>query len=702
MKPTRVLSLSLTLCTLPWLAGSMLAESPGVSGLFRLAPLNPDFIAWRDERMGDAQVRTFARQETATGIIPSPFDDRYLRVVGASSTQTAALPSKYDLRSYGWVSPVKNQGNCGACSAFATYSSLESWLLKNAKESWDFSENHLKNTSGLDLLPCEGGTPFSTAAYLVRGAGPIAEANDPFHDWDEKSSPGGAVCKYVKSVLWFYDRQEIKNAIMTYGALFVPLYMEDTGPASPLYDSSTNTYYHRGPETANHAVAVIGWDDSKEVPGAPAKGAWLVKNSWGSTLDYFYASYESQCTAEGQPDLSFAVAYCDAVAPSTYLRRYQYDELGFTGGPLGAGGPTLWGANVFTAQANEELAAVGFYALALKDTSYVITVYDTITRSGVQASFSRPLATASGKAPHFGYCTITLPSRVPLHRGDEFAIVVKVTTPGTDGPLALENRVEGYSSKATANAGEGYLSENGESFVDVTAVEGCAHASICIKGLTAGPASDSQSLPTDLVEVAGVQEVRTRQTGIVLRLIPAGTFTMGSPAREAGRDKDETLHQVTLTQAFYCGKFEVTQGQWQEVCGSNPSRFADAGPDAPVETVTWEECQTFVRALCEMEGVPEGTYRLLTEAEWEHACRAGSTTAYGFGDSVSALGQYAWYSDNGDSQTHPVGQTLPNAFGLYDMHGNVWEWCADWYGEYPSGPDRKSTRLNSSHDYRLI
>jgi formylglycine-generating enzyme required for sulfatase activity len=519
----------------------------------------------------------------------------------------------------------------------------------------------------------------------------VAEANDPFHDWDEKSSPGGPVCKAVKSVLWFYDPQDIKSAVMTYGALLAALYLDPAGPASPMYDPATNTVYHRGPETANHAVALIGWDDTKQVPGAPAKGAWLLKNSWGPTLDYFYASYESWCTTEGEPDIAFAVAYCDAVAPSSYQGRYQYDELGFTGGPLGAGGPTLWGANVFTAQGDEELAAVGFYALAKRDTSYVITVYDTIVRSGIQASFSRPLATVSGKAPYFGYHTATLPSRVPLRRGDEFAIVVKLTTPGTDGPLALENRVEGYSSKATANAGEGYLSEDGQSFMDVTEVEGCAHASVCIKGLCAGAGGDSQSLPSDLVEVAGVQEVRTRQTGIVLRLIPAGTFMMGSPTREAGRDSDETQHKVTLTHAFYCGKFEVTQGQWQQVCGNNPSGLASADVDSPVETVSWEDCQAFVKALCEAEGVLEGTYQLLTEAEWEYACRAGSTTAYGFGDSDSVLGQYGWYSGNSEGQTHPVGAAQPNAFGLYDMHGNVWEWCQDWYGEYPSGPQTDPT-----------
>lgn len=241
-----------------------------------------------------------------------------------------------------------------------------------------------------------------------------------------------------------------------------------------------------------------------------------------------------------------------------------------------------------------------------------------------------------------------------------------------------------------------------------------------------------EGLPSDLMEVAGGQyapleglapgsqaaqdsqkhavqqlglplEVRTLQTGIVLRLIPAGTFTMGSPGGKAGRDSDEgPQHQVTLTKGFYCGKFEVTQGQWQAVMGNSPSYSASSGPDAPVENVSWDDCQTFLTKLCQKEGVARGTYRLLTEAQWEYACRAGSQGVYCFGDSASGLGEYAWYR-NIMGSTHPVGQKRPNAFGLYDMHGNVWEWCQDWYdsGYYsgspasdPLGPGSGDGRVN--------
>ncbi|MBP8132619.1 MAG: SUMF1/EgtB/PvdO family nonheme iron enzyme [Candidatus Hydrogenedentes bacterium] len=179
--------------------------------------------------------------------------------------------------------------------------------------------------------------------------------------------------------------------------------------------------------------------------------------------------------------------------------------------------------------------------------------------------------------------------------------------------------------------------------------------------------------------------------GVVLRLvfIPPGTFLMGSPASEEGRGNDETQHEVTLTQGFWMGKYEVMQGQWERLMGSNPSSFK-GDPRLPVENVSLEDCQEFIEKL--NQRIAGGGFRLPTEAEWEYACRAGTTTPFHFGNTISAE-QVNYDADevygNGQKgvsrrKTVMVAQFPANAWGLHDMHGNVCEWCGDWYGEYPS------------------
>jgi formylglycine-generating enzyme required for sulfatase activity len=164
---------------------------------------------------------------------------------------------------------------------------------------------------------------------------------------------------------------------------------------------------------------------------------------------------------------------------------------------------------------------------------------------------------------------------------------------------------------------------------------------------------------------------------MVLVPIPPGEFLMGSPESEADRLGDETQHLVRITKPFYLSVHEVTQQQYEKVMGKNPS--SHKGDTKPVEMVNWDEAVAFCGKLSDEEGVE---YRLPTEAEWEYACRAGTTTAWCFGDDASGIGEYAWYKDNSKDITHSVGGLKPNAWGLYDMHGNVWEWCQDWYGDY--------------------
>jgi len=161
-----------------------------------------------------------------------------------------------------------------------------------------------------------------------------------------------------------------------------------------------------------------------------------------------------------------------------------------------------------------------------------------------------------------------------------------------------------------------------------------------------------------------------------LAVIRPGRFTMGSAEDEKERADDETQHEVTISKPFYMGATEVTQAQYEAVMGKNPSNFK--GPQNPVENVAWDDAVEFCKKLSPKTGK---TVRLPTEAEWEYACRSGSKTRFAFGDADTDLRDYAWYTDNSESKTQPVGQKKPNAWGLYDMHGNVFEWCSDWYAK---------------------
>ena len=163
-------------------------------------------------------------------------------------------------------------------------------------------------------------------------------------------------------------------------------------------------------------------------------------------------------------------------------------------------------------------------------------------------------------------------------------------------------------------------------------------------------------------------------------LIPAGKFMMGSPVSEAGRRENETQHEVTLTKPFYMGKYEVTQEQWQIIMGSNPSDTK--GARFPINKVSWNDCQEFIKKL---NTKTNGGYRLPTESEWEYACRAGTSTAYSYEDTITK-GDANYGDGAADRESiKATGNYKPNAFGLYDMHGNVWEWCEDWKADYPGG-----------------
>ena len=271
-----------------------------------------------------------------------------------------------------------------------------------------------------------------------------------------------------------------------------------------------------------------------------------------------------------------------------------------------------------------------------------------------------------------------------------------VTMAQADGPT-ISCKMDGTNLVVTYT-GELYQSTDAVTWTKVNTASSPYRVTIgskklffCAKGESGGSGGQNFTIPL------------AADVNLDMIWIEPGTFTMGSPKDELGRWDDEVQHEVTLTQGYWLGKYEVTQAQYEAVMGTNPSEFK--GADLPVECVSWFDAKEFCAKLTAIEKavgrLPEGyEYTLPTEAQWEYACRAGTTTSLNSGKNLSdkdqcpEMDEVGWYGYNSDDTTHPVGQKQPNAWGLYDMHGNVYERCLDWFGDYPTsavtdptGPD---------------
>jgi formylglycine-generating enzyme required for sulfatase activity len=320
-------------------------------------------------------------------------------------------------------------------------------------------------------------------------------------------------------------------------------------------------------------------------------------------------------------------------------------------------------------------------------------------------------------------------------------IKVTLSEPGAAVDVVLDGKpiaTGGLNEPIRLTTGEHHLRVAGSSYQPWSRTFTVQHGSNPALTVPLAPIAPPsiQPAPPPVVEP---EFLTTRLGQIKLKRIPAGTFRMGSPDDDKDvQSNEKPQREVRISRPFYLGVFEVTQAQYHAVTGQNPSYFSSTGggrsviagqstDQHPVETFSWLEAVRFCNTLSEREGlkpfyeidadnvqVPDwnGTgYRLPTEAEWEYACRAGSTTRYGFGDDQGELSKYAWFGKDLEKGTHAVGQKQPNAFGLYDMHGNVWEWCWDWYNaEYykqmlninPTGPPTGTDRVLRGGSFRNL
>jgi len=477
------------------LVGSLLCVVPTshaqeTSG-FKIAPRNPAFV----NHMKKVAAGATAQMTTdgyRLGLVPPPIDLSHINSQEvALPRSSAALPSSYDLRDVPDKLPaIRSQGACGSCWAFATYGSLESCLLPG--ELTNFSEMDLNCEHGFDFEPCQGGNHWMSTAYLARWDGPMAESCYRY------GSPPDYACKairpicdpekHIQEVDYLPDRNDttIKNAIMNYGAVYTTMYIE---PDSPYYNEATAAYYYDGAEPLNHAVCIVGWDDdypaSNFLIRPPGNGAFIIRNSWDTSWGesgYFYISYYD--TTIGYDNAQFH----NAESPTNYLTKYEYDPLGWVTGVGLKGSSTFWGANVFTATADETLVDITTYAASV-NTTYEVYVYTSVA-SGPTSGTLAPGYPLSGTLAMPGYQRIKLVSpvlpTVTLTTGQKFSIVLKIRTPGYDYPLPLELPIDGYSSSATANPGESYLSAYGVIWDDATtALSSITDINVCIKAFTA-------------------------------------------------------------------------------------------------------------------------------------------------------------------------------------------------------------------------
>jgi len=394
-------------------------------------------------------------------------------VVVNTSSETSILPSHYDLREKGRAPQVKNQGNKGTCWAASSLAALESMLLPEENDIFSTDNMSLGNSFGLGQN--DGGEYTMSLAYLTAWQGPVLEKDDPY---DGELTKNLAPVKHVQEaqIIESKDLEKIKEAVFKYGAVETSIYstLQNVNSRSEYFNQETNSYCYVGSEKPNHDVAIIGWDDSyakENFPGdLEGDGAFICQNSWGKDFGdngVFYVSYYD--TNVGIHNL----VYTGVEDTDNYDTIYQSDLCGWVG-QLGYNRDTIYGANVYIAENNENLEAAGFYATG-KNTEYEVYVvkdYDG------RESLSKRQKAASGKFDNAGFYTVTFDKKVAVNKGEKFAIVLMIKTPDSVHPMAIEYKADESTRNVDLFDGEGYISTNGKNWENV---EETQSANLCIK-----------------------------------------------------------------------------------------------------------------------------------------------------------------------------------------------------------------------------
>ena len=387
------------------------------------------------------------------------------------------VPASYDLRKRNRISGIKDQGNTGTCWAFASLSALESAMLP--EESMEFSPDHMSMSNSFLVDANVGGEYTMAMAYLLAWQGPVFEKDDPFGDG--RTEPGLAAVKHVQEIqiMEGKDYAKIKEAVFQYGGVQTSLYSDlgNNASSSAFFNRANNAYCYIGTEKPNHEVVIIGWDDNyaKEnfSVNVEGDGAFICQNSWGERFGedgVFYVSYYD--TNIGSHNL----VYTKVESTDNYDKIYQSDLCGWVG-QIGFSRPTVYAANIYTAGEEEELSAVGFYAIG-KNTEYRAYVVHDFKDTD---SLGERELIAEGRLENPGYYTIKSGKKVSLEPGERYGILLYINTPEAVHPMAIEYAADEATKEADLTDGEGYISTNGKRWEHVEDAFSC---NLCLKAYT--------------------------------------------------------------------------------------------------------------------------------------------------------------------------------------------------------------------------
>lgn len=494
------------------------------------SPVNPEFLRYLQEK-----ENTVTNDIVLSGSIDLQEEDARLKKTGAIPSvllhpkpvqgedlllAVAVRPSAYDLRHEGLVTPVRDQHNFGTCWAFGAMGSIESYL-KRSEITSDLSEYHLAwwayngspaftawdATFGDHPTLDQGGNAVMALAMLARWSGSVDEDDCPYDLQGEEplTAENNRVVEHLQNAYYFDPSQPsvIKEALMEYGAVNMMLIWNDD-----CYDEDNASYFMSSNPvglSGLHSLVIVGWDDNYSrynfSTSAPINGAWIVKNSWGSDWGedgYFYLSYANTMTEQDEP---FIEPWVFLSEPSrNYTKRYQYDPLGWVGN-IGYYDGSDHFANIFTASGEDLIEAVSFYT-PLPGASFEVRIYTDLLRGDDPLSGTRYTG-PSGTLEYTGYHTISLNSPVPVSTGEKFSVVVRLSTPGYDFPIPVEDRKSSQlTDQASSRSGQSFISDDGTTWSDLKDFSQFSNANVCLKAFATSASSYPEVPVVDESDIA--------------------------------------------------------------------------------------------------------------------------------------------------------------------------------------------------------